>query len=316
MRRSVVWAAAGIAIASFAFIGFRQGERAQRETAATTAAVATVPETNPSAPVHADRKAHALPDDLDTLDGIEFIEAIPDLERRAKDGDQKATLLLIHRLQECAGYVVQNVEDIRARVDKEYQRQLDIQQRMPDRNRTLVIDELWHAARLKQDIDKRDRCLALGPRDLKRRLDWAELALSRHERDVTIDLARWGSVRAEGPERVRELDRIGALADGEKREIERLVAAGDVDAMHAAVIAYGGERGDSFGVIEADPTQAYAIAYALSLTGGGDEKMAVRLLQYIGGRLSAEQIEAAKTRGEAIYAECCNGGSSKGDHHG
>lgn len=307
MNRGLVRALACIVIASVAFFGFRRGERVRLREAVTAPAVAVSSGTKPAVP--ATPKARALPDDLETLNGIEFIAAMPELERRARGGDQKATRLLIERLQECATYADLGIDYIRQHVDEEYRHQLDIQQHIPEKNRTFVVDERWHADLLRHDLDTRDRCLALGQPDVERRIDWAELALARHERDVTVDLVRWGTVAPRGAERVREVDRLAALADAERAEIERLVESGDAGAMDAAAVAYSRVRGAVAGILAADPARAYAIAYALSLTGGADQKRIEWLLQEAGQTLSAADIEAAKASGAALHARCCASGA-------
>jgi hypothetical protein len=317
MNRVLGAASAFVAIAVVIVFGFRQGERASTQTfdvARNPKPPAAAPAPKPAAAAHAPRMA--LPDSLDSLDGAEFIAAMPELEQRARDGDQKAALLLIHRLQECTYRAVQGVDEIRAGVDSEYARQLDIQKKWGGDN-AVVIDEAWRANELKKAFDFRDRCLALTAQARGRRLDVAELALARHERDVVLDLVR-GSLFAEDAERVRYVDRLGAIADAERREIGRLVEAGDREAMDAAVVAYSS---DNFGVIEADWSRAYAIAYALSLAGGLPQfrmewlqHRVDALLTLPGQDLSPEQVEAARAEGAALYSRCCAGGGSRASH--
>jgi hypothetical protein len=306
MSRALASMAVLVVIAVVAALGFRQGERRwARESGVATAAATFAPPAAVAASrgvqPHASAR-RALPDDLATLDGTEFIAAMPELERRAREGDQAAALLLIHRLQECTFRTVQDVDEIRRKVDEEYAHQLDIQKRWPG-DKALVIDEAWHADRLKQELDFRDRCLALTPQALGRRLDVAELALARHERDVVIDLVR-GSLFAYDAERVRYVDRLSAIADAERAEIGRLVEAGDRQAMEAAAMAYARRN---FGVLEPNRPLAYAIAYALALAGGLEQTRIDWLLHEAGEDLSPDEIEAARTDGKALYARCCAG---------
>ncbi len=302
MSRALVATLALVAIVAIAAFGFRQGERA----GARASPVAHAPDTPVSPPVPTKAVAppprRALPDTLDSLDGTEFVAAMPELEQRAREGDQKAALLLIHRLQDCTYRAVEDVDEIRKRVDAEYAHQLDVQKKWKG-EMPFVVDETWRANELKKAFDFRDRCLALTPRALGRRLDVAEIALARHERDVVIDLVR-GSLFAHDAERVRYVDRLDAIADAERTEIGRLVEAGDRDAMEAAVMAYGR---DNFGVIDADRPRAYAIAYALSLAGGVPQHRMDWLLKTAGERLSPEEIEVARADGASLYARCCAG---------
>jgi hypothetical protein len=304
MKRALGAAFALVAIGGVAVLAFRQGERAAAHESRVDApaAPAAAPVARKTAGAPAPRVA--LPDTLESLDGAEFIAAMPELERRAREGDQPAALVLIHRLQECTNRAIEDVDQIRKRVDDEYAHQLDIQKHWQG-DKAFVIDEAWHANALKRAMDFRERCLALTPQALARRIDVAEWALARHEHDVVIDLVR-GALSSDGAERVRHVDRLSAIADAERAEIARLVEAGDRNAMEAAALAYGR---DNFGVIDADPPYAYAIAYALSLAGGIQPFRMDWLLRRAGEQLSPEQIDAARADGAALYARCCASGS-------
>lgn len=312
MSRVLGTSIALVAIAVVAVFGFRHGERAAAHESAIVAvhAVLAPVATAASRAAHSPAPARiALPDDLDMLDGADFIAAMPELERRAREGDQASALLLIHRLQECTFRAVEDVDAIRQRVDAEYARQLDIHKHWQG-DKSFVIDEAWHANELKKALDFRDRCLALTPHALGRRLDVAALALAHHERDVVIDLVR-GSLFAHDAERVRYVEHLSAIADAERAEIGRLVEAGDRQAMEAAAVAY---RSDNFGVIEPDRPRAYAIAYALSLAGGVGQYRMDWLLKTAGEQLSADQIEAARADGASLYARCCAGNGAVASH--
>jgi hypothetical protein len=309
MKRALLAIVVLVAIAAIAVSGFQQGRRTTTDESRVEAGPAPLVAPVATKTAGTPPPRVALPDTLDSLDGNEFVAAIPELDRRAREGDQAAALLLIHRLQECTFRAVEGVDAIRQRVDAEYERQLAIQKEWPN-NGMPVIDEAWRDDRLKHDMDFRERCLALTPRALGRRLDVAELALARHERDVVVDLVR-GSLFAHDAERVRYVDRLSAIADAERAEIGRLVEAGDRGAMEAAAEAYGHS---GFGVIDADQPRAYAIAYALSLTGSVPQFRMDWLLKEAAGQLSPEQLDAARSDGVALHARCCAGGSRGASH--
>ena len=171
------------------------------------------------------------------------------------------------------------------------------------------IDEKWRDDLLRTYLDERDRCEALTPADLDRRYDWASLALARHDRDTTLRLASFGSLAPNASERVREPDRLADLQRQLVTELDRLVDAGDVEAMSREAYLF---RNPTSTVIDVpDPVRSYAIGYAMSLAAGGNDdaaKGAASTMSEAAKSLSPEAVEQARREGEALYARCCRNG--------
>lgn len=312
MSSRAFWIGAAIVVLAAAAFGFRAGRqptgeaahplvaRAQADLPATAAKATT--KTPPS---------FALPANLDDLDGTEFVDALPELERRARAGDEKSTQLLIDRLNGCANFAPQDDDAIRQSVEEDYQRQLDIQQRFPSSDKRFVIDEKWRDDELKRELDANARCRALTREQIGRRFDWALLGLSRHDRNVIVGPLSRGALNPDAIERVRYADTLVDLVAQETAELNRLVDAGDVEAMRHAAQSFASPDMTMFE--KADFARAYAIAYALSL-GGDPNRWSDWFLQNTAKRLSPDQIESARREGEALYQRCCAAGQAVGSH--
>ena len=305
MSRGLGWILVAIVLLGAAALGYRQGQRA-----APHAALAPVERPLPHDDArHAPRAASpapkmALPADIAELDGAEFVAAMPELERRARAGDESATRLLLRRLQDCVVYFPRPEEDVRREIDEQYERQLAIQKQYPSTDPRFVIDEGWRTARLKAASDARERCSRLTSRQIGSRFDWASLALSRHDRDAIVKEVLPQSFFPTDPERFRYADKLIALAQQESIELNRLVEAGDLDAMTSAANIYSREDFGRFGA--ADLPRAYAIAYAVSLAQDSDHQSQVeQVMKTIGPRLSAQQMDEARRLGQALYDRCC-----------
>ena len=87
--------------------------------------------------------------------------------------------------------------------------------------------------------------------------------------------------------------------------LDRLIDAGDIDALSRAAYGYSNDSS----LLPNDPMQAYAHAYArLQADNGDDQRGMQRLLDNLEkGGLSAQQVDEARVRGEAIYRRCCTG---------
>jgi hypothetical protein len=222
---------------------------------------------------------------------------MPELERRARGGDVKATRLLVRRLQGCKDYRPVDETEERQRIDEDYQRQLEIQAQYPKANPTFVIDETWHAARIREMSDKRDLCGTLSSRKIASRFDWAALAVSRGDRETILMLPYGGLFGPSNMERLRHVDALIALSTDELGALQSLAEGGDVKALGALAMLHGHP---DFSIFEGggDPMKAYAFAYALSLTGDHDEAWrADEVFREVGRALTPEQLDAAAQRG-------------------
>jgi hypothetical protein len=320
MRSRASWILVALSLLAVATIGYRRGQHAAPRASGPMPAAADMPRPNDKvrhenpAPAFARPHSVALPDQLDDLDGLEFIAAMPELERRARGGDETPTRLLVDRLQGCASYRAEDEADIRQRIDENYQHQLDIQRNFPSPpDARFLITEEWRTKQLKYAFDRRDRCAVLTPKQMGSRFDWAMLGLSRHDRGAILAFSAPGSLSTDNVERVRYSDRIAALADQERVELNRLVEAGDREAMQRAARAYSNQ---GFGIVDADLQQAYAIAYALSLAEAGEDKMGIsRLMQNLASRqLTPQQVDEARALGQALFGRCCQPGTASGAH--
>jgi len=318
MKRSTVAVAVLIVVSllAVAAIGYRPGRQSPRRidpqpTAASPESAAQALRAKAGSPVSRAVPA-VLPAELDELDGHDFVTAMPELVRRARGGDAGATRLLVSRLQECLSYQAETDEAITQRVDAEYRHQRELQEKYPpsgDLARYAWTEET-HRSLLKGGFDRRDRCTSLTARQIGSRLEWADLALRRHDRQAVIDFARFGGLVFSGPERVRYADRLGDLATLERTELDRLAGAGDVNALLAGASAYSMQNES---LLSVDPMRAYVYGYAWSLAqnseakGGLDPTMAG-----LAGRLSPQEVEEARSRGQALHDRCC--GNAGGGH--
>jgi hypothetical protein len=297
-----------LALVVVAVLGYRHGEAAGTTRIASSAAAK-----KPIArPLRNAATEDALPSDLWSLDGSEFVAKMPALEKRARGGDLAATHVLVSRLQTCSTYRHRDEDDIRRDVDAQYEQQLGVQKQIEAHGPVdpkFRIDEKWRDDLLRTYLDERDRCEALTPADLDRRVDWASLALARHDRDTTLRLAAFGTLAPDASERVREPDRLADLQRQLVTELDRLVDAGDVEAMSREAYLF---RNPTSTVIDVpDPVRSYAIGYAMSLAAGGNDdaaKGAASTMSEAAKSLSPEAVEQARREGEALYARCCQNG--------
>jgi hypothetical protein len=310
MKRIANAVAFALALAVVVALGYRHGE-ATRSARIAPSAMAMVKKPIARSPRNA-ATDDALPSDLWSLDGSEFVAKMPALEKRARGGDLAATHVLVSRLQTCSTYRHRDEDDIRRDVDAQYEQQLGVQKQIEAHGPVDLkfrIDEKWRDDLLRTYLDERDRCEALTPADLDRRYDWASLALARHDRDTTLRLASFGSLAPNASERVREPDRLADLQRQLVGELDRLVDTGDVEAMSREAYLF---RNPTSTVIDvADPARSYAIGYALSLAADGNDdavRAAASAMEDTAKSLSPEAIEQARREGEALYARCCRNG--------
>jgi hypothetical protein len=289
-------------------LGYRHGE-----TTGDVRIAPAAPEKKPIArPVRGAGTDDALPSDLWSLDGEEFVAKIPALEKRARAGNLAAAHVLVSRLQTCSAYRHRDEDDIRRDVDERYAQQLDMQKQIEAHGPAdpkFRIDEKWRDDLLRTQLDERDRCEALTPADLDRRFDWAALALSHHDRDTTLRLASFGGVSPDANERVREPDRLADLKRQLVAELDRLAESGDAEAMSREAYIFANPTSTVIDV--PDPGRGYAIAYALSLASGGNEEAArssSSTMSWAAKSLTPEAIDQARREGEALYDRCCRNG--------
>ncbi|MEO7064378.1 MAG: hypothetical protein ABI082_11490 [Dokdonella sp.] len=316
--RSVVpdFALAALALAIAAGVGYSLAQRSARSIPPAQEAVAAgnddaahgdLPRrAHASTPVHAKQALSVPPADFSGLDGAEFVSALAQLEQRARDGDAKAARFVFDRLADCLSYSVEDDASLRTRIDgailQQREQYRQIRSRHPQlRNdpRFEVTDAMQQAA-LHQAFDKRDRCAPLSTPQMESRFDMAKVALERHDRRAIIDFSLYFNVA--GAELSRNTERLIELRHIERTQLDALVDAGDTDAMWAAASAYS--KG---GFLPEDPVLAYACAYAWQLadTSGNPASADQLMSQLAQDRLSPQQVDAARARGEAIYQHCC-----------
>jgi hypothetical protein len=280
--------------------------------------VADRPTSQHPARVHAARTPKMLPSNLHELDGKDFIAALPDLQQRARAGDVEATKVLFERLQGCSAYMVRSDTDIRKAVDNQFQRQRDIQRRIRERKPDFPLDPAWdvggvaYQQALQRDFDRRDRCTSLTRQQIESRLEVAKLAIQRGDRAMVIALGGIGQFSVEDAELVRHADALIELRAIEIAALDRLIDAGDIDALSRAAYGYSNDSS----LLPNDLIQAYTHAYAwLQADSGGDPWGMQRFLDgLVKGGLSAQQIDEARARGEAIYRRCCTGAPRPAGH--
>ncbi|MEP7043030.1 MAG: hypothetical protein ABI843_08195 [Dokdonella sp.] len=227
---------------------------------------------------------------------------MPELDQRARGGDAKATRLLFDRLQECVAYQREDDAEIRTRVDASYEQARLMQQKYPHFDIGHPLDDSWRNAEFSRGVDLRERCGALSRGQIVTRFDWAALALSQHDRTMTIALAGIGHLNVVGIERVRYADRLAEIGEREAGELGRLAEAGDLDAMARGALMHAA---DFISPVPNDPFQGYVYAYAWTLANGSTEQMNHLMDGLALGPLSAEQVVRARALGQALYQRCC-----------
>ena len=268
--------------------------------------------------VNAKRAPGAVPAYLTSLDGKEFVDALPFLETLARGGDLDAARVIYQRLRSCVDFHANSDEEIRSRENLDYQRQIEITRRIrreyPDRPVNPPFDEASltraHERALKADFDQRDLCTSLAPQQVDQYLDWAQFALERQDRQMVLDATIPGEISGSGIERVRNAERLMEIADIERNDLNDLIATGDRAALERAAYAFAS---DSNGILPRDPGLAYMYAYALSLAGGnGNDLSQITAMMHslASGQsyyppLTAQQIDTARARGLALFESCC-----------
>jgi hypothetical protein len=267
------------------------------------------------------KKSTDIPVDLKNLNGKEFVDAIPTLEALARHGDLDAAHVLIQRLGSCGDYHVASDEEIRAREESKYQRELDAVKSMRASQNDRPLDPRFsdesllraHEADLKADFDERDVCTSLTPRQIEGRFDWIRLSLERHNRQTILDAASLnGGIGSGGIERVRNAEKLNEIAQIERSDLDALIAAGDVTALQRAANAFG--RGSN-SFLQRDAALAYTYAYAWTLTDTTDnawqrQEMTALMEHLAGGQgffppLTPAQIDEARAQGLALFQRCC-----------
>jgi hypothetical protein len=259
-----------------------------------------------------------LPADLASLDGKEFVDALPSLEALARGGNLDAARVLYKRLRSCIAFDKSSDEEIRGRENANYQRQVEISRQIrreyPDRPVNPMFDEASlrreYESALKADFDQRDLCTSLAPQQVDQYLDWAQFALERQDRKTVLDATIPGNIGVSGIERVRNAERLMEIADIERNDLNNLIATGDRAALERAAYAYAS---DSNGLLSRDPELAYTYAYTLSLAGGNGNdlpQITAMLKSLSSGQgpfppLTAQQIDAARAKGLALFESCC-----------
>jgi hypothetical protein len=328
LRSQTLWIV--LFLGSTAVLGFTFGHSRGKDV--RVVATSTTPTASKKAPTQSEPHAPtaiaiADPADVTKLSGREFVEALPSMEKLARSGNLNVARALYQSLGSCVGFRKQSDEEIRTQENESYARQREITQQIrtehPDHSIKPPFDEdslrEAHERALKAAFDQRDLCTALTPQQIESRLDWIQLALDRRDRRTVLDVTAPGIISVRGIERVRNAERLVEIAELEQNDLNSLIATGDLTALGRAVYAYGMDGG----ILPHDPelAYAYAYAYALSLTGGTDNdsqrsanaQMMENFASGWGGYppLTAQQIEAARAKGQALFQQCC----ANGTHH-
>ena len=311
------------------FMGHRDGVRAGNGGAERTGQG----ESNSQSPATAqpqrasEKKSSLAPADLKNLDGKEFIESLPALEALAGGGDLDAIHVLIKRLGSCGGYQPASDEEIRAREESSYRRNLDAVKSLRASANGRPMDPHFsdesllhaHEAALKAAFDERDLCTSLTPRQTERRFDWIRIALERHDRQTILDAASpGGGIGSGGIERVRNADKLAEIAQIERSDLDALIATGDTAALDRAAHAFG--SGSSF-LFQRDAALAYPYAYAWTLADSSEnawqrDAMKQLMEQLASGQgyyppMTSAEIDQARARGLSLFQSCC----AAGVHH-
>jgi len=257
------------------------------------------------------------PDNLRKLNGKEFVDALPSLEKLARNGNLDAVHLLYDRLASCADYQKKSDEEIRTSENDNYQHQIEVTRKIRAEHPNISLpssaneDALKHTYEeaLKRAFDERDLCTALTPLQIESRLDWVQFALERHDRTAILDAAALRNIGVRGIERIRNAERMVQMAEIEKTDLDDLIATGDVTALERAAYAYGS---DLPGILSRDPELAYTYAYALSLLDGNEmqQQMNAQMVQSIASGqgfyppLTEQQIANARAAGLALFQQC------------
>ncbi len=250
--------------------------------------------------------AVALPESLDTLRGADFAAAMPTLERLARGGRADALRVLFRRLDACASHHPETAEEIDAKVDDQYRLALSreridaatCESRRAEGGVCQAAE--WRDETLRMARDTGAECAAMSPGQIAARVEWARLAVERGDRAMVTALYGGGHFRMDSIERMRHLDALVPLSRRLREEMDRLVDAGDLDALQR--MAFGSMSGGV--LVDQDPVAAYAAYLAL-------QRAAPERIASLGGRntfgqgLTPAQLADAHARAESLHARCC-----------
>lgn len=290
-------------VAALAFrLGFEAGDRRD----------AIVQDPVPVAPVEVPRPRAiepapvpvALPDKLHTLGGREFLAAMPTLERLARGGRADALRVLFQHLDACVNFKPPPGDAVPEWIDVQYANELAIEkldaatcERRRSEGQSCEAGEL-REQRVLAANQRREECTALSAAQIGSRIAWARLAVDRGDRDMVV-LLRGPNTMRDMPrtERVRELDALVALGQRSREEMDRLVDAGDLDALWWSMLGFrsGGNLVDQDFVAAHAAYLVLARAAPERVAGFGDAA----------GRLTPAQLAEAQARADAMYARCC-----------
>ena len=284
----------------------RASVRPQAESRATAAIAASQPAATAPA-VIATKPLDAR--ELQALDGRAFIEALPDLERRARDGEPGVARTLFERLQGCVGFRWHSDAELREPIDEDYRHQRERNRRMQIEHPgvTVVPPGFPAAEELRDDalqhaFERRDRCSALQARQVDARLEWLRLALRQHDRQALLGVTGPYDLRMTGAELVRHADRLLELREFARTELDRLALGGDTTAMAREAIA----RAPHDTLWPHDPVQAWAWAWLQRRIDSGDDVLGMEwLMQRLASELTPEQLAQAQVQGEELLRRCC-----------
>jgi len=298
-----------VAAIAMAFIGFTQARYSGKPAAQTdsSADVAANGKTKPRvadvvSPRPKPASSVALPADLDTIDGRDFVAALPDLEQRARDGDMDAARLLFRRLQECVGSQPASDAEIREDVDQWYERRRQMQEDFPDQPPELIVTEQKRLEELNRRLALRERCTALTSAQVGRRLDWAQWMVEHGDRSSTIAFAGVGQWEIDAVEHIRYAEQLARFAEIEHAQLDRFVEACDVEVLERLAFS----RSIWTPLFAEDDAQAYQFAWAITLADPSRKaNLAYSMSQLEDKKLTAEQVAQAKAAGQALYDRAC-----------
>ncbi len=301
--KAAVHMLAWCAVAALAFhLGFEAGDDS-RAVVKNSVPVVPVDVSRPRA-IEPTPVPVALPDKLHTLAGREFLAAMPTLERLARGGRADALRVLFQHLDACVNFKPPPGDAVPEWIDVQYANELAIEkldaatcERRRSEGQRCEAGDL-REQRVLAANHLREECTALSAAQVGSRIAWARLAVDRGDRDMVVLLRGPNTMRnMPRTERVRELDALVALEKRSREEMDRLVDAGDLDALRSSMLGFrsGGN------LVNQDFVAAHA-AY-LVLARAAPER--VEGFDDAGGSLTAEQLAEAQARAEAMYARCC-----------
>ncbi|MEO8012322.1 MAG: hypothetical protein ABI650_11805 [Dokdonella sp.] len=248
-----------------------------------------------------------LPDDLDTLDGKAFVDAVPALERLARGGRKDALRVLFRNLRGCDDYRPQSDEAIRKSAQERYLHQVEMNKhgtRCPGGADFECAPEAWRDQLILYATEQRERCALVTPRMLDNRLELSRLALARGARSIVLMLATQSDFLQKQPERMRNAHQLLALRRDLTDAVQQLVAACDRQVMQRA--AFGLYRQSPILALDPAAAIAYGTAYVASSPdqNTGDTTMA-QVIADAAAQLPSAAVDQARQRGLQIVADHC-----------